>query len=97
MSQFVFQPDEVVKNSFEIFVKTPDYVKGIEELEKIFGNLRNVFLENEGLDAVIASFTELRDAFTITKSGGIAKTSKVELPRLIGQGAYAAMRAALRS
>lgn len=76
VSQFVFQPDEVVKNSFEIFVKTPEYAKGIEELELIFEDLKKVFLENEALDAVIASFTELRNAFTITKSGGIAKTSR---------------------
>ncbi len=76
VSQFVFQPDEVVKNSFEIFVKTPEYEKGIAELELIFEDVRKVFLENEALDAVIASFTELRDAFTITKSGGIAKTSR---------------------
>lgn len=76
VSQFVFQPDEVVKNSFEIFVKTPEYEKGIEELEVIFEDLKKVFLQNEALDAVIASFTELRDAFTITKSGGIAKTSR---------------------
>jgi energy-coupling factor transporter ATP-binding protein EcfA2 len=76
VSQFVFQPDEVVKNSFEIFVKTPEYARGIEELESIFENVKNLFLENEALDAAIASFTELRNAFTITKSGGIAKTSK---------------------
>ncbi len=36
VSHFVFQPDEVVKNSFEIFIKTPEYEKGIEELEAIF-------------------------------------------------------------
>lgn len=76
VSQFVFQPDEVVKNSFEIFIQTPEYVKGIEELEAIFEDLKQVFMENEALDAVIASFSELRDAFTITKSGAIAKTSK---------------------
>jgi len=76
VSQFVFQPDEVVKNSFEIFIKTPEYQAGIEELEAIFEDLKKVFLENEALDDVIASFTELRNAFTITKSGGIAKTSK---------------------
>lgn len=76
VSQFVFQPDEVVKNSFEIFIKTPEYQAGIEELETIFESLKNVFLENDALDDVIASFTELRNAFTITKSGGIAKTSK---------------------
>jgi energy-coupling factor transporter ATP-binding protein EcfA2 len=76
VSQFVFQPDEVVKNSFEIFIKTPEYQAGIEELEAIFEDLKEVFLENQALDDVIASFTELRNAFTITKSGGIAKTSK---------------------
>jgi energy-coupling factor transporter ATP-binding protein EcfA2 len=76
VSQFVFQPDEVVKNSFEIFIKTPEYQEGIEELELIFEGLTTLFLENEALDDVIASFTELRNAFTITKSGGIAKTSK---------------------
>jgi energy-coupling factor transporter ATP-binding protein EcfA2 len=76
VSQFVFQPDEVVKNSFEMFIKTPEYQAGIEELEAIFEDLRRVFLDNEALDDVIASFTELRNAFTITKSGGIAKTSR---------------------
>ena len=76
VSQFVFQPDEVVKNSFDIFIRTPEYQAGIEELEAIFEDLKKVFLENAALDAVIASFTELRNAFTITKSGGIAKTSK---------------------
>src|SRR6185437_1227512 len=69
VSQFVFQPDEVVKNSFEIFINTPEYQKGIEELEGIFEQLKKVFQENEALDDVIASFTELRSAFTLTKSG----------------------------
>lgn len=76
VSQFVFQPDEVVKNSFEIFVNTPEYQAGIEELEAMFENLRTLFVENETLDEVIASFTELRNAFTITRSGALAKTSK---------------------
>lgn len=76
VSQFVFQPDEVVKNSFEIFINTPEYQAGIDELEVIFEDLKNVFTENKALDDVIAYFTELRDAFTITKSGAIAKTSK---------------------
>ncbi|HTT93641.1 MAG TPA: AAA family ATPase, partial [Solirubrobacterales bacterium] len=76
VAQFVFQPDEVVKNSFEIFINTSEYQEGIEELEAIFEDLKNLFLENEALDQVIASFTTLRNAFTVTQSGGIAKTSK---------------------
>ena len=69
MSQFVFQPDEVVKNSFEIFIKTPEYREGIKDLEAIFEDLTKVFVENKALDDVIANFTELRNAFTITRSG----------------------------
>jgi energy-coupling factor transporter ATP-binding protein EcfA2 len=76
VAQFVFQPDEVVKNSFEIFINTPDYQAGIDELEGIFEDLKNLFVESEALDEVISSFTELRNAFTVTRSGGIAKTSK---------------------
>lgn len=76
VSQFVFQPDEVVKNSFEIFINTPEYQAGIAELEALFETLKKVFLENQPLDDVIVSFTELRDAFTLTKSGAISKTSK---------------------
>lgn len=76
VSQFVFQPDEVVKNSFEIFINTPEYQAGIEELDAIFEDLKNVFMKNKALDDVIACFTEVRNAFTLTKAGGIAKTSK---------------------
>jgi hypothetical protein len=76
VSQFVFQPDEVVKDSFEIFINTPEYQEGIEQIDSIFEQLKSVFLENSALDDVIASFTELRDAFTVTKSGAIAKTSR---------------------
>lgn len=76
VSQFVFQPDEVVKNSFEIFINTPEYQAGVKELEDIFDDLKQMFVENEALDEVIAGFVELRNAFTVTKSGGIAKTSR---------------------
>lgn len=75
VSQFVFQPDEVVKNSFEIFINTPEYRAGIAEIESIFEQLK-VFLENQALDDVIASFTDLRNAFTVTKTGAIAKSSR---------------------
>ena len=76
VSRFVFQPDEVVKNSFEIFINTPEYQAGIAELDSIFEGLKDLFTRNQVLDDVIASFVELRNAFTLTKSGDIAKTSK---------------------
>lgn len=76
VAQFVFQADEVVKNSFEIFINTAEYREGLEAIETIFEKLKGVFLENDALDAVIAALTELHDAFTLTKTGAIAKTSR---------------------
>lgn len=76
VSQFVFQQDEVLKNSFEIFVRTDQYQRGLDELESIFEGLRLLFTENKALDEVISSLSELRSAFALTKSGEIAKTSK---------------------
>jgi energy-coupling factor transporter ATP-binding protein EcfA2 len=76
VSQFVFQADEVVKDSFDIFINTEEYREGLEQIEAIFEKLKLVFLENAALDDVIASLTQLRDAFTITRSGAISKTSR---------------------
>lgn len=76
VAQFAFQQDEVLKNSFEVFIKTPEYDEGIEDLDRIFKQVKQFFLENDALDKFILAFSELRDAFTLTKAGGIAKTSK---------------------
>jgi energy-coupling factor transporter ATP-binding protein EcfA2 len=95
VAQFVFQADEVVKNSFEIFINTAEYREGLAAIESIFGELKDVFLENEALDAVIAALTELRDAFTVTKTGAIAKTSRGFKALGVG-GKLAAVPKALR-
>lgn len=76
VSQFVFQPDEVLKNSFEVFINTDEYKRGLEEIESMFEGLKNTFTEQSEFDAALASFTELRDAFGVTKTGAIAKTSR---------------------
>lgn len=76
ISQFAFQLDEVVKNSFEIFVNTEEYRKGIDAIQSLFAGLQSKFAELRELDAAISGFTELRNAFTLTKSGAIAKTSR---------------------
>ncbi len=61
VSQFVFQPDEVVKNSFEIFIKTPEYQAGIEELEAIFEDLKKGLVQAvDGLGQGIIETVALR-------------------------------------
>ena len=76
VSQFVFQRDEVLKNSFEIFINTDDFKKAVEEIEGLLSGIKKSFLDNQELEQATSDLKELRDAFNVTKSGGLAKTSK---------------------
>lgn len=76
VSSFVFRPDEVVENSFEIFINTEEYRAGVEEIAARFESLKQTFADEPEFDAALAGFEELRDAFNVTKSGALAKTSK---------------------
>lgn len=76
VSQFAFQRDEVLKDSFEIFINTPEYRRGIEEIEVIFGDLKSALIDDRKLDDALSSFEELKSAFGVTSAGRIAKTSR---------------------
>lgn len=76
VSTFVFRPDEVVENSFEIFINTEEYRAGVEEIAARFDSLKQTFADEPEFDAALSGFEELRDAFNITKGGALAKTSK---------------------
>jgi len=77
VNQFTFQQDEVVKNSFDIFIKTPEYVATMGEIEKLFAGIKKAFADNPNIEQTLKDLKELRDAFGNTnKDGSIPKTSK---------------------
>lgn len=76
VSQFVFQRDEVLKNSFEIFINTDEYKQGLQEVASMFESLQATFAQQEEFNEALIAFTELRDAFNVTKSGAVAKNSR---------------------
>lgn len=76
VSQFVFQRDEVLKNSFEIFINTEEFQEGLLKIESKFEALKQTFADEQEFDDAVTGFTELRDAFNVTKAGAIARTSK---------------------
>jgi ABC-type molybdenum transport system ATPase subunit/photorepair protein PhrA len=76
VEQFVFQRDEVLKNSFEIFINTEEFKGGLAQIESIFEALKQTFKDETEFNEALVSFTELRDAFNVTKGGAVAKTSK---------------------
>lgn len=78
VNQFVFQQDEVVKNSFDIFIRTEDYVAATKEIDDLFSGIKKAFADNADIENTLKDMKELRDAFgTPTRDGGIPKTAKV--------------------
>lgn len=76
VSQFVFRPDEVLKDSFEVFINTDEYKQGLIQIEALFQVLKDTFAQQEEFGAALTAFTALRDAFGVTKGGALAKTSR---------------------
>lgn len=87
VNQFVFQADEIVKNSFEIFIKDDNYEKHQKQIETLIFDVKKLFSEDkviENLSNVLQSFI---DGFKATKTGwsangvlgkGLAKGNKIE-------------------
>ncbi|MBV2182101.1 MAG: AAA family ATPase [Castellaniella sp.] len=76
VSQFVFQRDEVLRNSFDIFIKTDAFKAAMQEIEGLLAGIKSAFNGNEALSSAISDLKEVRDAFGVTKSGALSKSSK---------------------
>lgn len=78
VQQFVFQKDEVVKNSFDIFIRTPEYLAEMEEIDQLLSGIRKAFADSADIAQVTTDLKELRDAFGKPgKGGAIPKSSKM--------------------
>lgn len=83
INKFVFQEDELIENSFEIFIKDEKYQENLEAMERLFSEVKTVFDGNENLIKIIQDLSDLGSAFSSTK-GGFAKSSKIV--KAFGQG-----------
>lgn len=87
VDSYMFLPDELLKNSFEIFVKTKDYDDHISEIEKLISEITNTFINDLEVQALILTFQEFVSAFGKAANGyskagaiekGVGKGNKVE-------------------
>jgi len=87
IDQFVFKQDELISNSFEIFVKNEEYNRKLEEIERIVSSIKDTFDSNQDIDQVISDLTELSGCFGKSKGGysaassigkGLGKGNKIE-------------------
>ena len=69
VTQFLFRPDEVQSNSFDIFVRTDAYKQKEKEIEGLVSNIKNLFSGNQELEALITTLNEMGKAFRLSKAG----------------------------
>ncbi|KGJ87324.1 AAA family ATPase [Colwellia psychrerythraea] len=75
VSKFTFQPDELVNNSFDIFIRTEFYQEKEAEIQEFIKAVREQFVNAPDLENLLTHLKELSGAFKVTAAGGLAKTS----------------------
>lgn len=74
LNQFLFKEDELISNSYEIFINTPEYKVSTEQIEQLLSQIKKVFSENEDLNKTISDFENLSKSFATTQTG-LSKSS----------------------
>lgn len=74
LNQFAFKQDELIANSFEIFIKTPDYEQQLQAIEAIVDKIKSVYRNEPSLEEFLGVLRELSGSFKTTKTG-ISKSS----------------------
>ena len=69
VNQVLFTQEELVKNSFSIFIKTPEYEKKMAEIERLVSGIKDIFKNDEKLEQVIQDLTALSASFGNSSSG----------------------------
>ncbi len=71
VDQYVFleAEDELLKNSFDIFVKTENYVQHLAEINRLVASVRTIFDDNPDLDGLITDMGEFISVFGNSRTG----------------------------
>lgn len=73
INQYVFQPNELLKNSFDILINNEQYQSGLLEINLLIKEISKTFEENDDIEVMLSDLNELLQSFG--KAKGIAKSS----------------------
>ncbi len=65
---FLFKQEELLNNSFEVFIKSPTYIEIEKNIEDQLDIIKKVFSDNQDLDQIILDFENLSKSFKTTQS-----------------------------
>ena len=74
VNQYVFQTDELIKNSFEIFVRTEKYDEHMDKINQLLKEIHTTFNNDDDLRILINDLKDFLDSFGRSKKG-FAKSS----------------------
>jgi len=77
VNKFVFQPDELLKESFDIFIRNDAYEKGLKQIDSLVDAIRKTFIQNEEIEILINDLNELSSSFGRPTNSGIHASSNI--------------------
>lgn len=77
VNEFAFQPDELLKGSFDILVRDEQYDSVMAEIEELVSQIKYHFQEDEEIEALITDFDELSHSFGKPTKKGVHGSSAV--------------------
>jgi ABC-type dipeptide/oligopeptide/nickel transport system ATPase component len=75
INEFIFQPDELLKGSFDVFIRGADYDAGINEIETLVTQIKTLLSEDQEIEGLISDFNELSGNFGKPTKTGIHGSS----------------------
>lgn len=77
INEFVFQSDELLKGSFDIFIRCVDYDAGINAIETLVAEVKNLLSKDQDIEELISDFNELSGSFGRQTKAGIHGSSPI--------------------
>lgn len=76
VNQYLFRPNELVENSFEVFIKTSDYDERMAKIQLLIEDIQKTFTNNPELDELISDLTTFITGFGKAQKG-YSKTGSI--------------------
>jgi ABC-type lipoprotein export system ATPase subunit len=77
VNEFIFQPDELLRGSFDIFIRSVDYDAGINAIETLVAEVKTLLSEDGEIEGLISDFNELSGSFGKPTKSGIHGSSSL--------------------
>ena len=77
INEFIFQPDELLRGSFDIFIRSADYDAGINAIETLVVQVKTLLSQDADTEKLISDFNELSGSFGKQTKTGIHGSSSI--------------------